>query len=77
MAKRRYQSEKANKAIGLTVRSLRERRGWTLEDAEEAGWHNWQQLQRIESGRGNITVRTIINLANLFGVHPKELLEDI
>lgn len=74
--RRRHEPIKAYKAIGLKIRALREARKWTLEDTEEHGWHSWQQLQKIESGR-NITVRTLINLANLFGVHPSEILEGI
>ncbi len=76
MGKRKYVAKKAYKAIGLKIRSLREGRGWTLEYTEEMGWQSWQQLQKIESGR-NITVKTIVNIANLFGVHPSELLKDI
>lgn len=76
MGKRRYDPNKAQRAIGLKVRLLRESKDWTLEETEEHGWHSWQQLQKIESGR-NITIRTIIRLANLFGVHPSELLDSI
>lgn len=76
MGKRRYSTNKAYRAIGLKIRALREAKGWTLEDTEEHGWHSWQQLQKIESGR-NVTVRTLIALSNLFGVHPSILLEDI
>jgi len=76
MAKRRYHTKKAYKEIGSKIRKLREAKKWTLEQTEEHGWHSWQQLQKIESGR-NITVRTIINLANLFGVHPSVFLEDV
>ena len=77
MAKhRQYDSEKASKAIGLKVRSLREAKGWTLEECEEHGWTQWTHLQRIESGK-NITVKTLVRVANLFGVHPSVLLEDI
>jgi hypothetical protein len=74
--RRRYNQKKASRAIGLKVRALRETRGWTLEGCEERGWANWKHLQRIESGQ-SITVYTLINLANLFGVHPSELLNDI
>lgn len=76
MGKRKYEPRKAYKAIGLKVRSLREKRGWTLEETEEHGWHSWQQLQKIESGR-NVTVRTLLKLASVFGVHPAELLESL
>jgi transcriptional regulator with XRE-family HTH domain len=76
MGKRKFNPEKASKAIGLRVRELREQRGWTLEDTEEHGWKEWTHLQRIESGK-NITVHTLINLANLFGVHPSEFFSDL
>jgi len=76
MGKRRYEPQKAYRCIGLKIRSLREARGWTLEDTEEHGWNSWQQLQKIESGR-NITVRTLVSLSNLFGVHPSELFENV
>ena len=76
MGKRRYDSKKTFKAIGLKVRELRNDRGWTLEDCEEHGWPNWRHLQSIEAGK-NITVSTIVNLCNLFGVHPSDLFRDI
>jgi transcriptional regulator with XRE-family HTH domain len=76
MARRRFDPKKVSKALGLKIRQMRHDRGWTLEDCEEHGWTNWRHLQEIESGK-NITVHTLINLANLFGVHPIELLQDI
>jgi hypothetical protein len=77
MAKpRRYDSLKASKAIGLRIRALREARGWTLEECEEHGWPQWTHLQRIEAGK-NMRIDTLIKVANLFGVHPADLLKDI
>lgn len=76
MGKRRIDPSKAYRAIGLKIRALRNERGWTLEHTEEMSAVSWQQLQKIESGR-NITVRTIVRLANAFGVHPTVLLQDI
>lgn len=76
MRKRRYDPIRASRAIGLKVREIRTSKGWTLEECEEHGWTNWRHLQTIESGK-NITVHTLINLANLFGLHPSELLADI
>lgn len=75
MAKR-YSPEKVSKALGLKIRQIRESKGWTLEYCEERGWPDWTHLQKVESGK-NITVHTLVNLANLFGVHPSELLADI
>jgi hypothetical protein len=72
--KRPYDIKKASKAIGLKVRQIREQREWTLEDTEEHGWRSWQHLQKIEAGKP-ITMSTLINLANLFGIHPSVFLE--
>jgi transcriptional regulator with XRE-family HTH domain len=76
MGKRASKEEKAYRAIGLKIRQLREAKGWTLERAEGEGGITWQQLQKIESGR-NITIRTLIRLADMLRVHPSELLSDL
>jgi transcriptional regulator with XRE-family HTH domain len=72
---KRHQPEKVIKAFGLKIRGLRNERGWTLEQTEEHGWPSWRHLQKIERGK-NVTLETVVNLANLFGVTPAELLED-
>jgi transcriptional regulator with XRE-family HTH domain len=76
MAKRRYNAAKFSKGLGLKIRGLRQQRGWTLEDCEEHGWPSWRHLQSIEAGK-NINIKTLVNLANLFGVHPAEILEGL
>lgn len=67
---------KFSKNLGLRIRQIRERRGWTLEYCEERGWPNWTHLQRIEAGKP-ITIQTLVRIANLFGVHPSEILSGI
>lgn len=76
MAKRKFDPKKFSKALGLRIRQIRAEKGWTLEDCEEHGWPNWTHLQRIEAGK-NITIYTLVNIANLFGMHPSEILKDI
>lgn len=76
MARRRYDPKKVSKALGLKVRELRNKNGWTLEDCEEQGWPSWRHLQTIEAGKG-INLTTLVAIANLFGVHPSVLFEDI
>lgn len=58
--------------LGAKLRKMREDRGWTLEQTEEHGWPNWRHLQRIETGK-NVTVLTLLRLANLYGVSLPEL----
>ena len=62
------------KQVGLRIRTLREQRGWTLEDTEEHGWTSWRHLQRIESGK-NVTVVTIKKVALLFKCKVSEILD--
>jgi transcriptional regulator with XRE-family HTH domain len=69
-------TEKQLKAIGLKLRAIRLKRGWTLEETEEHGWPSWRHLQKIEAGK-NITVKTLLLLSRLYKVHPSELLKDL
>lgn len=76
MGKRQINPEKFSKSLGLKIRALRVSRGWTLEECEEHGCINWRHLQTIEAGK-NITVHTLVNISNLFGIPPSELLENV
>jgi transcriptional regulator with XRE-family HTH domain len=63
--------------FGGRVRSLRLERGWSLEEVEEHGWPHWQHLQKIESGKKNITLTTLRRIAKLFNIPLSRLLEGI
>lgn len=67
--------KKRLKEFGLRVRSIREAKGWTLEETEEHGWLNWQHLQKIESGK-NVTLATVFKICEVLEVSPKELLSE-
>lgn len=69
----KYDPIKVSRALGLKIRHMRRERGWTLEECESHGWVNWRHLQTIEAGK-NINLSTLVRLANLFGVHPSDLL---
>lgn len=62
--------------LGALFRELRLRKGWTLEETEDHGWHDWKYLQKIESGR-NITMSTFLNLCELYGMRPEKLLKTL
>ena len=62
--------------FGEKMRILRKKRGWTLEYCEERGYPSWNHLQKVESGKKNISILTIKKLAQLYNVPIKELFAD-
>lgn len=69
------QAKKFVSKVGLRLRQLREERKWSLVDAERHGWDWWQNLQKIEAGKKNITLTTIFKLSKLYNVEPREILD--
>ena len=51
------------KALGRRVRELRAMREWTLEDAAEATDVELTHLAKIEAGKVNVTMVTLVRLA--------------
>lgn len=70
------EEKKYLKRLGSKIRSLRNAKGWTLEDVEEHGWSNWQHLQKIEAGK-NITIVTLRRVAQLYKLSLAELLDGV
>jgi len=63
--------------FGQNVRGLRLARGWTQEDlAHEAGLAP-VQVSRIERGKREIRLTTLLRLVNALEVSPTELLESL
>ena len=50
-------------ALGRRVRELRESRGWTLEKAAEAMNLDLKHLQKVEAGKLNVTLVTVVRIA--------------
>ena len=61
----RYRTEA--KALGARVRQLRLARKWTLEGAAEAANMDLKHLQKVEAGKLNVTLVTLVRLAEGFG----------
>jgi transcriptional regulator with XRE-family HTH domain len=57
------------------IRTLREERGWTQEQFAERAAMQRSYLAELELGRRNPSVRTLVKVANAFGVAVAELLE--
>lgn len=62
------------RSLGLRLVELREDRGLTQEHLAELVERNVRHVQRIEAGRSNISIGTLVELANALDVEPRELL---
>ena len=58
---------RAARALGLQVRALRQAKGWTLEEAAERGDLDLKHLQKIEAGTINVTLVTLVRIAEGLG----------
>lgn len=56
------------KAIGARIRAIRKSRKWTLADAAKHAGLRYQHIQQIETGLLNVTLITLIRLAEGLGV---------
>ena len=61
----RYQAEL--RALGRRIRALRQARSWTLEQASEASDIDLKHWQKVESGLINITMVTLVRIAEGLG----------
>ena len=71
----RYKAEA--KALGVRIRELRKARGWTLYQTSDEMDIDLKHLQRIETGVLNITLVTLVRLAEGFGVPIGALFADV
>lgn len=63
--------------LGTKLKEIRQKKGWTLEDCEERGYPSWRHLRDVEAGNKNVSLSTILRLANLYGLKPEELLKGL
>jgi transcriptional regulator with XRE-family HTH domain len=62
------------KEIGQRVHSARVAAGFTQEAAAHAAGIDYKRFQRVEAGEVNVTVRTIVRIAEALGVTFWQLL---
>ena len=66
--------EGAMKKLGRNVKALRKKKGLTQEKMRDLGF-NYRYFQKIESGKVNTTLDTLIKLANVLGCSLARLLK--
>ena len=62
--------------LGAKTRSLRVQRGWTLREAAERSGLSSRFLVQLEAGRGNISIRRLVDIARALGTTPAALLTE-
>ncbi len=62
--------------VGRNVARLRKQRTMKQEPFSEVSGFTQSYLSQIENGRVNLTLLRLHDLAEAFGVHPRELLNE-
>jgi len=61
--------------LGRRLAELRRARGWTQAEAATATGMADKDFQAIENGRRAISIRTAVDIANVFGVPVRSLFD--
>jgi XRE family aerobic/anaerobic benzoate catabolism transcriptional regulator len=64
------------RGLGARARALRVQQGWTLREAAERSGLSTRFLVQLESGRGNISVRRLVEVARALGTTASALLTE-
>jgi transcriptional regulator with XRE-family HTH domain len=72
---RRLDADRAIKDIGRRIAEVRRERGLTQEELAERLGLQSNNLQRIELGMQNLTIRSLVRVANGLGVGLATLVE--
>ncbi|MBO4602983.1 MAG: helix-turn-helix transcriptional regulator [Salinivirgaceae bacterium] len=67
-----YQEE--IKLIALKIKKLRQEKNLSVQDLAYLCDMERSSMSRIESGRINITIKTLCNISAALGIEPKELM---
>ncbi len=73
-ARPRPQPSVFSRAVGIRLRELREERGWTQRELDSRLGILQSKLSKYESGTHQPSLRTLVRMANLFGVTTDYLL---
>ena len=78
MENKRNQEESSEVLINLgkRIKALRLERNWTQEKLAERAKINDKEVSHIEAGRRNITIETLVKIANSFDTKPHVILQD-
>jgi transcriptional regulator with XRE-family HTH domain len=61
--------------LGLRIRRLRKERGWTIEEAAERFGVEPAHVRRVEAGRTNPSLATLVSVARALGADMTSLFK--
>lgn len=64
----------ARKEFGIRVRAARHAQGKSQESLAEGSALHWSFVSRIERGQGNVTLRSLLRIAEALDVDPGDLV---
>jgi transcriptional regulator with XRE-family HTH domain len=62
--------------LSTNVRALRNSALLTLKKSSERAEMHWRHWQKIEAGQVNITLQTLVRIAEVLGIEPADLLRE-
>lgn len=76
MAERRQATSETRlrRRIALNVRRLRAERQLSAINASDRVEMHWRLWQKVEAGDANLTLKTLVRVAEALGVDPRDLL---
>ncbi len=69
--------DKLKKKIGQRIVELREQKGWSQSDLARACNKDRQAIEKLENGKVNPTLFTLLEVAEALGISLSKLLDQI
>jgi transcriptional regulator with XRE-family HTH domain len=67
--------KKRLKKFGLQLRKLREKKGLSVRELSSRCDVEYAKISRLENNKANLTLTTLLELAEGLEIHPKDLLD--
>lgn len=76
MIRRAITEDIIRQRLSINVRTLRNGARLTLKKSSERAEMHWRHWQKIEAGQVNITLQTLVRLADVLAIDPADLLRE-
>ena len=67
--------DQLKKELGKRIVELRERKGWSQSDLARACSKDRQSIEKLENGKVNPTLFTLLEVANALGISVSKLVD--